>query len=98
MPFVAMSTVVTYSRKLCLGGLSIVVGRGTMAQAYFVAAVEAGFLMHHMRVYPYVRNQHNQVDALGHAALMLTYTITLILRNDDEDAFVGEVFPREGCE
>lgn len=40
-----LPTVVTYARKLCLGGLSIFVGRGTMAQAYFVAAVEAGFLM-----------------------------------------------------
>ena len=69
-----------------------------MAQSYFVAAVEAGFLMHHMRTYPYVRDQHNQVDALGHAALMLTYTITLIPRNDDDDDFVGEIFPREGFE
>lgn len=50
-----------------------------------------------MRAYPYVRDQHNQVDALGHAALMLTYTITLILRNDSDDAFVGEIFPRAGC-
>lgn len=70
-------------------------GRGTMAQAYFVATVEAGYLMHHMRVYPYVRKQHNQVDALGHAALILTYTITLILRNHD-DSFLSESFPREG--
>ncbi len=75
----------------------LLANRGTMAQAYFVATVEAGFLMHHVRTYPYVREQHNQVDALGHAALMLTYTITLILRNDDENAFVGEVFPRAGC-
>ncbi len=42
-----------------------------------------------------VRAQHNQVDALGHAALMLTYTITLILRNS-EDSFAQESFPREG--
>ncbi len=59
----------------------------------FVAAVEAGFLAHHMRVYPYVRKQHNQVDALGHAALILTYTVSLVLRSPD-DAFLGESFPR----
>jgi hypothetical protein len=35
------------------------------------------------------------VEAVGHAALVLTYTITLILRND-EDAFLQESFPREG--
>ena len=46
-------------------------------------------------LYRYVRKQHNQVDALGHAALILTYTITLILRNG-EDAFLQESFPREG--
>jgi hypothetical protein len=46
-----------------------------------------------MRVYPYVRKQHNQVDALGHAALILTYTVSLVLRSPD-DAFLGESFPR----
>jgi len=66
-----------------------------MAQGYFVATCEAMFLMHHMRVYPYVRKQHNQVDALGHFILILTYTIALILRNDDEQ-FVNESFPKEG--
>lgn len=63
--------------------------------ADFVAAVEAFFLMHHMRVYPYVRAQHNRVDALGHMALMLTYTITLVLRNPEE-AFSYEVVKRDG--
>eukprot|EP01043_Picozoa_sp_COSAG02_P071252 COSAG02_NODE_12946_length_1468_cov_2.499635_2_plen_286_part_00 len=29
-------------------------------------------------------------------ALMLTYSITLILQNDDDDAFANEIFPREG--
>jgi hypothetical protein len=66
-----------------------------MAQGYFVATCEAMFLMHHMRVYPYVRKQHNQVDALGHFILILTYTIALILRNGDEQ-FVNESFPKEG--
>lgn len=88
-----LSEIVTYTRKLTVGGLSIFVGRGTLAQSYFVAAVEGGFLMHHMRVYPYVRKQHNQVDAFGHAALLLTYTISLVLRSPD-DAFLGEIFPR----
>jgi hypothetical protein len=36
---------VTYTRKLVLGGLSVFMGRGTLAQSYFVAAVEGGFLM-----------------------------------------------------
>ena len=66
-----------------------------VAPADFVAAVEAFFLMHHMRVYPYVRAQHNRVDALGHMALMLTYTITLVLRNPEE-AFSYEVVKRDG--
>ena len=73
------------------------VGRGTMAQSYFVATVEAVYLMHHVRVYPYVRKQHNQIDSAGHMALVLTYAVTLILRNPEEDdAFVDEIFPREG--
>ena len=49
---VSADEIVTYSRKLCLGGLAVFVGRGTMAQSYFVATVEAVFLMHHMRAYP----------------------------------------------
>ena len=62
-----------------------------MAQSYFVASVEAGYLMYHMRTYPYIREQHNQIDAVGHMALVLTYTVSLILRNtDDEEAFIGE--------
>ena len=39
------SEIVTFTRKLLLGGLSIVVGRGTMAQTYFVACTEALFLV-----------------------------------------------------
>ena len=62
-----------------------------MAQSYFVASVEAGYLMYHMRTYPYIRKQHNQIDAFGHMALVLTYTVSLILRNtDDKEAFIGE--------
>ena len=37
--------IVTYSRKLILGGVSVVMGRGTMAQTYFVSTVEAFYLM-----------------------------------------------------
>jgi hypothetical protein len=87
--------IVTYARKLILGGLTISVGRGTMAQNYLVAACEAAFLMHHMRVYPYVRRQHNLGDAIGHFILILTYTIALILRNN-EGEFANESFPKEG--
>eukprot|EP01043_Picozoa_sp_COSAG02_P000249 COSAG02_NODE_4_length_69935_cov_46.806590_57_plen_234_part_00 len=43
----------------------------------------------------YVRLQHNHVDALGHCCLILTYAISLILRNDDSE-FTHESFPREG--
>ena len=32
--------IVTYGRKLLLGGLAVVVGRGTMAQVFFVCTVE----------------------------------------------------------
>lgn len=89
--------IVTYSRKLVLGGLSIVVGRGTMAQAYFVGAVEALYLMHHMRSFPYVLLKHNIVDGFGHCAVILTYMVTLILRNaEGDDGFDGEWFPRDG--
>lgn len=51
--------------------------------------------LHHNGYWRSVRKQHNQVEAVGHAALLLTYTITLILRND-ADAFLQESFPREG--
>lgn len=87
--------IVTYARKLLVGGLAIAVGRGTMAQGYFVAVCEAAFLMYHMRTYPYVRAQHNLVDAIGHFSLVLTYTIALILRNNDSE-FANESFPKEG--
>ncbi len=90
--------IVTFTRKLVLGGLSIVVGRGSMAQAYFVASTEALFLMHHMRVYPYVIQKHNVIDGVGHCALMLTYMVTLVLRRDqsDKDVWAQEWFPRSG--
>eukprot|EP01045_Picozoa_sp_COSAG04_P008546 COSAG04_NODE_476_length_13722_cov_16.614707_1_plen_903_part_10 len=67
--------IVTYFRKLMLGGISIVMGRGTMAQTYFVIAIEAFFQMHHMRTYPFVSHKHNVMEALGHCALMLLYAI-----------------------
>jgi hypothetical protein len=68
---------VIYSRKLLLGGLSVILGRGTMAQAYFVASVEAVFLMHHFRSYPYLFHKHNVLDGFGHLALVLTYMVRI---------------------
>ena len=89
--------IVTYARKLSLGGLSIVVGRGTMAQAYFVGVTEAMFLMHHMRAFPYVLRKHNIIDGVGHISLTFTYMVTLILRNEEDGSvFDSEWFPREG--
>lgn len=88
--------IVTYGRKLTLGGISVVMGRGTMAQTYFVISTEAFFLMHHMRTYPFVVYKHNVMEALGHCALMLLYAISLILRNEDEDMWNAELFPKEG--
>jgi hypothetical protein len=49
-----------------------------MAQSYFVASVEAIYLMFHMRQFPYVRKQHNQVDSLGHMALLLVRCVALL--------------------
>ena len=88
--------IVTYSRKLLLGGISVVMGRGTMAQTYFVISAEAFYLMHHMRTYPFVIYKHNVMEALGHCALMLLYAISLILRNDDVDDWRAEWFPKQG--
>ena len=88
--------IVTYSRKLILGGISVVMGRGTMAQTYFVISAEAFYLMHHMRTYPFVIYKHNVMEALGHCALMLLYAISLILRNDNDDDWEAEWFPKEG--
>eukprot|EP01045_Picozoa_sp_COSAG04_P003609 COSAG04_NODE_148_length_22826_cov_11.360026_4_plen_2104_part_00 len=88
--------IVTYSRKLLLGGISVVMGRGTMAQTYFVISTEAFYLMHHMRTYPFVNYKHNVIEALGHCALMLLYAISLILRNEDDDAWDAEWFPKTG--
>ena len=78
-----------------MGGISIFIGRGSLAQVYFVVAVESFFLMHHMRYYPYVVDKHNTIDALGHVILILTYTVTFILRQPDDD-LEAEMFPREG--
>ena len=48
-------------------------------------------------VHDAVREQHNQIESVGHMALVLTYAVTLVLRNlDDDEAFAGELFPREG--
>jgi hypothetical protein len=91
--------IVTYSRKLLLGGVAVFVGRGTLAQIYFVITAESFYLMHHMRTYPYVSPKHNIIDALGHGILILTYAACLILRYGDDDVtFQDESFPREGCE
>eukprot|EP01043_Picozoa_sp_COSAG02_P010453 COSAG02_NODE_367_length_23739_cov_16.775127_11_plen_251_part_00 len=40
--------IVTYLRKLLLGGFTVLMGRGTMAQTYFVTSVQAAFLIYHM--------------------------------------------------
>eukprot|EP01045_Picozoa_sp_COSAG04_P009418 COSAG04_NODE_543_length_12846_cov_7.281556_3_plen_1215_part_00 len=88
--------IVTYSRKLLLGGISVVMGRGSMAQTYFVISAEAFYLMHHMRTYPFVNYKHNVMEALGHCSLMLLYAITLILRNDNDEDWDAEWFPKEG--
>lgn len=44
--------IVSYARKLILGGISIFMGRGSLAQVYFVVVLESWFLMHHMKTYP----------------------------------------------
>eukprot|EP01045_Picozoa_sp_COSAG04_P005276 COSAG04_NODE_242_length_19007_cov_3.089433_8_plen_1575_part_00 len=88
--------IVTYFRKLMLGGISVVMGRGSIAQTYFVITIEAFFQMHHMRTYPFVVYKHNVMEALGHCALMLLYAISLILRNDDQDTWDAEWFPKAG--
>eukprot|EP01045_Picozoa_sp_COSAG04_P013252 COSAG04_NODE_930_length_9363_cov_28.745898_4_plen_1224_part_00 len=88
--------IVTYSRKLMLGGISVIMGRGTIAQTYFVITIEAFFQMHHMRTYPFVVYKHNVMEALGHCALMLLYAISLILRNEDEGTWDAEWFPKTG--
>ena len=76
----------------------MVVGRGTMAQSYFLVTVEAAFLMLHMRTYPFVVYKHNVIEAIGHCSLMLLFAATLILRNENEDDWNDERFPAEGCE
>eukprot|EP01045_Picozoa_sp_COSAG04_P013493 COSAG04_NODE_960_length_9157_cov_6.389269_6_plen_765_part_00 len=88
--------IVTYSRKLLLTGISVVMGRGTMAQTYFVISTEAFFQIHHVRTYPFVIYKHNVMEALGHCALMLLYAISLILRNENQDDWDAEWFPKEG--
>jgi hypothetical protein len=75
----------------------VLVGRATMAQSYFVIMIEAAFLVLHVRTYPFVVYKHNVIEAFGHCSLMLLYAATLILRDENEDDFVYEWFPREGC-
>eukprot|EP01045_Picozoa_sp_COSAG04_P002347 COSAG04_NODE_85_length_27560_cov_8.621245_6_plen_838_part_00 len=88
--------IVTYARKLTLTGVSVVMGRGSMAQTYFVITTEAFFQIHHVRTYPFVNYKHNVIEALGHCALMLLYAVSLILRNESEDDWSEEWFPKEG--
>jgi hypothetical protein len=47
--------VVNYLRKALLGGICIIIGRGTLSQLYFVSTVESIFLMIHMYCWPYIR-------------------------------------------
>jgi hypothetical protein len=87
--------IITYTRKLMLGGLALVVGRGTLAQVYFVCTVESFFLMYHMRAFPYINMKHNILDGVGHCILLLTYTCTFILKVGEQD-MENEIFPRAG--
>ena len=52
------------------------------------------FLIHHTRSYPYLNQKHNTLDTIGHCILILTYTVSLVLRSSNE--FEHETFPREG--
>lgn len=83
-------------RKLLLAGLSVVMARGTMAQIYFVAAVESFFLCYHFRTYPFVTYKHNLMDGLGHLCLILTYVCCILLRKTDENAWTDEVITKRG--
>lgn len=59
-------------RKLLLAGLSVVMARGTMAQVYFVAAVESFFLCYHFRTYPCPFICASQLSSDDEAPLRLT--------------------------
>lgn len=48
------------------------------------------------QTFPYVRKTHNQIDSVGHMALLLTYAASLILRNENNEASASETFPVEG--
>lgn len=67
-----------------------------MGQTYFVCAVQAFFLIYHMHSFPYIEEKHNVMDGVGQTALLLTYCVSLILRNKDETEWANEWFPREG--
>jgi hypothetical protein len=88
--------IITYTRKLLLGGLSVIMARGTMAQVYFVAALEAFFLCYHFRTYPFVQYKHNLMDGLGQLCLILTYVSCIVLRQTDQGVWSEEVISRTG--
>lgn len=87
---------VNYLRKLLLNGLTVVVGRGTMGQIYFATLTSSLFLVWHVRVWPFVIQKHNMMEALGEATLLLMYTTCLLLRNDNDDDWTREWMSRTG--
>eukprot|EP01043_Picozoa_sp_COSAG02_P010452 COSAG02_NODE_367_length_23739_cov_16.775127_10_plen_428_part_00 len=46
--------------------------------------------------FPYIEEKHNVMDAVGQTALLLTYSVSLILRNKDETDWANEWFPKAG--
>jgi hypothetical protein len=87
---------VSYSRKLCLNGWTVIVGRGTMGQVFFATLTSAAFLIWHMRVFPFVVRKHNIMEAIGEATLLLMYTTVLLLRNDSDDDWSAEWVSKAG--
>ncbi len=62
----------------------------------FIICVEACYLMHHMRTFPFISYKHNVIEGIGHVALMLLYTVTLIMRVDNPEYWGAEWFPKTG--
>eukprot|EP01052_Picozoa_sp_SAG31_P008933 SAG31_NODE_459_length_15396_cov_5.092502_11_plen_148_part_00 len=62
---------------------------------YFGIFATTGFLLYHLRSFPYALQKHNVLDTVGQSALLLMYSTTLLLRNTSPEAWEDEWVPKE---
>eukprot|EP01043_Picozoa_sp_COSAG02_P035061 COSAG02_NODE_2488_length_8701_cov_25.089630_3_plen_360_part_00 len=69
-------------RKLCLVGLVLLVGRGSIAQLSTAIALSFGFFALHMRNWPYKMQSDNMFRAASELHVFIVITTALVLKNN----------------